>query len=120
VRKVPNLQGDVGPFCYDMHHQRDTLDLTPQRNPVPDHTKPTPMPHPIIEINELSQSVIDYLLVLSPKSLVSLACTHRALEEQVLAALWSEQSSLCTLVRSTLPSGVLSHSLPLPEVWDTV
>ena len=67
------------------------------------------MPHPIIEINELTQLVADYLLTISPKSLVSLACACRALEEQALSTLWSEQSSFKTLIKYTL--------LPTRSIW---
>ena len=75
------------------------------------------MPHPIIKINELSQLVIDHLLAISPKSLKLLACTYNDLEEQALAALWSEQSSLqiCVaqpdLPRISLPW--LTHPSPI-------
>ena len=71
------------------------------------------MPHPIIEISELTQLVADHLLLVSPKSLVSLACACRALEEQTLSTLWSQQPSLDTLIKSTLPPGVLTRS-PFP------
>jgi len=75
------------------------------------------MPHSIIEISELSQLVADFLLFLhGQQSLVSLACTCRALEEQALSTLWSEQSSLETLVRSTLPPGILSSPQFPPQV----
>lgn len=40
------------------------------------------LPRPVIEISELTQLFVDHLLLDSPKSLVSLACTCRALEEQ--------------------------------------
>ena len=74
------------------------------------------MPHPIFEISELTQVIIDYCLPRNKGSLVSLACTCRALEEQALSTLWSEQSSLVTLVKSTLPPGILPPSKPLPKV----
>jgi len=74
------------------------------------------MPHPIIEISELTQLVADHLLPDDPRSLVSLACTCRALEEQALSTLWSEQSSLETLIRSTLPPGILFSPQLLPQV----
>jgi len=46
------------------------------------------MPHPIIEISELTQLVVDHLLLLDgQQSLVSLACTCRALEEQAFSTL---------------------------------
>lgn len=73
------------------------------------------MPHPIIEIRELTQIIADDCLSDSKWSLVSLACTCRALEEQALSTLWSEQSSLETLIMSTLPPGILSDSKPLPQ-----
>ena len=80
------------------------------------------MPHPIIEISELTQLVADRLLLVSPKSLVSLACTCRALEEQALSTLWSEQSLLETLIENILPPGIRTCSLSLPQVrsnnWD--
>ena len=72
--------------------------------------------HPIIEINELTQLVTDHLLTISPGSLVSLACTCRALKEQALSTLWSEQRSLKTLVEATSPSEIPSPSQPLPHV----
>jgi hypothetical protein len=68
------------------------------------------MPHPIIEISELTQLTANHLLFVSLGSLVSLACACRALEEQALSTLWSEQSSLETLIKSTLPLGILTHS----------
>ena len=75
------------------------------------------MPHPIIEISELTQVIIDHCLLLGDKrSLVSLACTCRALEEQALSTLWSKQSSLETLIESTLPPGILPPSKPLLRV----
>ena len=74
------------------------------------------MPHPIIEISELAQAIIDHLLPYDKRSLVSLACTCRALEEQALSTLWSEQSSLATLIKSTLPPGMSPLSEPLPQV----
>jgi len=74
------------------------------------------MPHPIIEISELTQLVADHLLPDGQKSLVSLACTCRALKEQALRTLWSEQQSLKTLVGCTLPPGTSSYSQPLPQV----
>ncbi|KAF9780746.1 hypothetical protein BJ322DRAFT_279325 [Thelephora terrestris] len=81
------------------------------------------MPHPIIEISELAQVIVDHCLILGHKqSLVSLACACRALEVQALSALWSEQSSLTVLIKSTLPPGVWSLSTPLPQPtkaeWD--
>ena len=76
------------------------------------------VPHQIIEISELTQLVIDHLLLDSPKSLVSLACTCRALEQQALSILWSEQSSLGTLIGSTLPHGTLSPARSPPQVCD--
>ena len=74
------------------------------------------MPHPIIEISELTQVIIDYCFPRDERSLVSLACTCRALEEQALRTLWSKQWSLETLIKSTLPSGILPPSKPLPQV----
>ena len=77
------------------------------------------MPHQIIEISELTQLVADYLLLDGQESLVSLACTCRALEEQALSTLWSEQSALEILIESTLPQGILSYSRTLlPQVCD--
>ena len=73
------------------------------------------MPHPIIEISELTQLIVDHLLLDSPKSLVSLACSCRGLEEQALSNLWSKQSLLEILIGSTLPSGMLSSPEP-PQV----
>ncbi|KAF9780745.1 hypothetical protein BJ322DRAFT_279206 [Thelephora terrestris] len=74
------------------------------------------MPHPLIEISELTQVIADHCLLLGDeRSLVSLACTCRALEEQALSTLWSEQSSLVTLIKSTLPPGTLSPYKPLPQ-----
>jgi hypothetical protein len=74
-------------------------------------------PHPIIEISELAQVIVDHCLILGNKqSLVSLACTCRALEEQALSTLWSVQSSLATLIKSTLPPGIFPPSKPLPHV----
>ena len=77
------------------------------------------MPHPIIEISELTQVIADQCLLLGDKqSLVSLACTCRALEEQALSTLWSEQSSLATLIESTLPPAVFFSSNPqVCPVW---
>jgi len=77
---------------------------------------PTSMPHPIIEIIELTQLVADHLLLDSRQGLVSLACTCRALEEQALSTLWSEQSSPETLIQSTLPPGILSSPRFPPQV----
>jgi len=75
------------------------------------------MPHPIIEISELTQLIVDHLLLLDgQQSLVSLACTCRALEEQALNTLWSEQPSLVILIQSTLPPGILSSPQFLPQV----
>ncbi|KAF9783787.1 hypothetical protein BJ322DRAFT_1219409 [Thelephora terrestris] len=81
------------------------------------------MPHPIIEISELAQVIFDHCLLLrDERSLISLACTCRALEEQALSTLWSEQSSLVTLIESALPPGILTSSKPLPQPtsahWD--
>ena len=74
--------------------------------------------NPIVEISELTQLVVDHLLLDSPRSLVSLACTCRALEGQALSALWSEQSSLHILIKSTLPPRTLylSESESPPKV----
>jgi len=66
------------------------------------------MPHPIVEISELTQLVADHLLLDGQQGLISLACTCRALEEQALSTLWSKQSSLETLIKSTLPPNVLT------------
>lgn len=74
------------------------------------------MPRPIIDIGELTQLTSDQLLLDSPRSLVSLACSCRALEEQSLSTLWSRQSSLDALIRSTIPSGILTPFEPLPQV----
>jgi hypothetical protein len=74
------------------------------------------MPHPIIEISELTQVILDHCLLGNEWSLVSLACTCRALEEQALSTLWSEQSSFVTLIESALPPGILTPSKPLPQV----
>ena len=75
------------------------------------------MPHSVIEISELTQVIADHCLLLGYKqSLVSLACTCRALEQQVLSTLWSEQPSLETLIESTLPPGISPPSDPLPQV----
>ena len=73
------------------------------------------MPHPIIEISELTQLLVDHLLLVSRKSIVSLACTCQALEEQALSTLWSEQPSLERLIKSTLPSVFLTDP-PIPPV----
>lgn len=73
------------------------------------------MPHPIIEISELTQLIANHLLPDGPEGLLSLACTCRALKEQALSTLWSEQPSLKTLVECTLPSGVLSSPQLLPQ-----
>jgi hypothetical protein len=51
------------------------------------------MPHPTIEASKLGQFIADHLLLVSPKSLVSLACARPALKEQALSTLWSEQWS---------------------------
>ena len=69
------------------------------------------MPHPIIEISELTQLTANHLLFVSLGSIVSLACACRALEEQALSTLWSEQPSLETLIESTLPPGTRSPFL---------
>lgn len=74
------------------------------------------MPHPIIEISELAQAIVDHLLPYDKRSLVSLACTCRALKEQALSTLWSEQSSLVILIKSSLPPGVLPPSELPPQV----
>lgn len=74
------------------------------------------MPHPIVEISELTQVIADNLLLDGKRGLVSLACTCRALEEQALSTLWSEQPSLRTLVKSTLPPEILSDDQPPPQV----
>ena len=74
------------------------------------------MPHPIVQIGELTQLVADLLLFDSPKSLTSLACTCRALEEQALSTLWSDQSSLKILVKSTIPSATLFPLRSPPQV----
>ena len=65
------------------------------------------MPHPIVEISELTQLVANHLLLDGPESLTSLACTCRALEELALSTPWSKQSSLTTLAESTIPSAAL-------------
>ncbi|KAF9783788.1 hypothetical protein BJ322DRAFT_1196951 [Thelephora terrestris] len=80
-------------------------------------------PHPIIEISELTQVILDHCLLLgNGQSLVSLACTCRALEEQALSTLWSKQSSLETLIRSTVRRGIMYSRRPLPQAtnaeWD--
>lgn len=109
VLEQPDLTPHVIPVCFgpgsccgrpasDLHHIRRTLFLMHSGS----------MSHPIIEISELTQLVANRLLLDSPKSLVSLACTRRALEEQALSTLWSEQPSLVTLFTSALPSGTLS------------
>ena len=74
--------------------------------------------HPIIEITELTQLVAQHLLLDSPESLVLLACTCRALEEQALSTLWSKQASLVVLIISTLPSDILTSPPPVPQVCD--
>jgi hypothetical protein len=77
------------------------------------------MPHQIIEISELTQLVADHLLLVGSKSLVSLACTCRALEEQALSTLWSEQWSLEILIQSTLSPEMLDrHRFPPVQVRD--
>ena len=74
------------------------------------------MPHPIIEISELTQLVTDHLLLSDRESLISLAYTCRALKEQALSILWLKQASLKTLIEAALPSEILSPSQPLPQV----
>ena len=102
---------------YDAFWTRDregwTLDFDPLSE-RPCHflhssTVVSKIPHPIIEISELTQVIADYYLLDGKWSLVSLACTCRALEEQALSTLWSEryQWSLRTLIKSTLPPGIL-------------
>ena len=54
---------------------------------LPNHTRCTSTPHPIIEVSELVQPAINHLLDVSPKGLVSLACTYRGLKEQALATM---------------------------------
>jgi hypothetical protein len=78
------------------------------------------MPHQIIEISELTQLVADHLLLVGSESLVSLACTCRALEEQALSTLWSEQWSLEILIKSILPPETLDrHRFPPVQVRDS-
>ena len=79
-----------------------------------------PMLCPVIQISEVVQVIIDHLVQVSPKSVVSLACTCKALEEQALRTLWSNQDSLGTLVRSTLLPDIRSCSLPQQQVRDIV
>ena len=67
----------------------------------------------VIKISELAQLIIDCLVQISPESVVSLACTCKALEEQALSALWSDQDSLQRLVQCTL--SVDKPSLPLSQ-----
>lgn len=78
------------------------------------------MPCPVLEISEVAQVIIDHLVQVSPKSVVSLACTCRALEEQALCALWSDQTSLKVLVERTLPVDIMSRPLPQKKVRDIV
>lgn len=77
------------------------------------------MPHRIIEINELTQLVADCLLLDDQQSLVSLACTCRALKEQALSTLWPEQPSLGTLIKSTLTPGISPSLQLLRQVRDS-
>ena len=57
------------------------------------------MPHPIVEIDELVRPVIDYLVTIDPRTVVSFALTCRSLEEPALSSLWKEQESLNLLLR---------------------
>ena len=75
---------------------------------------------PVIEISEVAQIIIDYLVQVSPKSVVSLARTCRALEDQALCTLWSDQDSLETLVENTLLPDIRSRPLPQQQVRDIV
>ena len=70
------------------------------------------MPSPVIEISEVAQVIIDRFVQVSPKSVVALVCTRKALEELAILSLWSEQDSLQTLVTIILPDML---SLPLPQ-----
>jgi len=58
-----------------------------------------PMPHPIIEIDELVRQVIDNLIEISLPTAVSFALTCRSLEEPTLSSVWKRQSSLTELVK---------------------
>ena len=57
------------------------------------------MPHPIVEIDELVRLVVDYLVEISPRSVVSFALTCRSLEEPTLSSLWRRQYLLIPLLR---------------------
>ena len=65
-------------------------------------------PSSIFKISELTRLIASQLIVISPKSAVSLACGSRYLEEPVLSTLWEMQGSLCTLLE-VLPGEV--HNL---------
>ena len=81
----------------------------------------TPMPRLVFEIVELAQLIMDHLLNGGQRSLVSLACTCKALEEQALRTLWSNrQPSLSRLVSSTLPYDISSPRTPRPQVRNIV
>lgn len=90
------------PWMLPLSHFVVTL-LTPSSSTALSRTMTIPMLCRVIEIIEVAQVVIDHLCDVSPKSVVSLACTCKALEEQALRTLWSNQPiPLRTLVRSTL------------------
>ena len=57
------------------------------------------MPHPIFEIDELLRLIIDELVNISPRAVVSFALTCRSLEEPTLSLLWKRQRSLANLVK---------------------
>jgi len=100
-----SMNGDVFPVAPSAQAPTSNLSCT---------NSPCTMPHPIIEISELTQLVADHLLTDGKQSLVSLASTCRALEEQALSTLWSEQSLLDILIICTLPPGM---STPWSAQW---
>lgn len=55
--------------------------------------------HRVLRIGELTRLVAGQLILISPKSTASLACTCRCLEEPVLSTLWGTQRSLPTLLK---------------------
>lgn len=57
------------------------------------------MPHPIIKVDELLRLVIDELVEISPRTVVSFALTCRSLEEPALSSLWREQWTLIELAK---------------------
>ena len=69
----------------------------------------------VFKLEELAIRIATQLHAISPKSVVKLALTCRALEAPALGALWENQGSLSSLIKRVLLTDILYFGFPDPE-----